>query len=56
MSVSEMKKYIGKTAHVIVGGLDRWGTVTRITDDKKFKGTWGPETVDPKHDYISFSD
>ena len=56
MSTKKMKSYIGKTAHVIVGSVDRWGTITAVTEDKKFKGTWGPELVDPNHDYISLDD
>lgn len=49
-------KYIGKTVHVIIGDLDRWGTVTEIDSRGLIHGTWGPELVDPAHDYISLTD
>ena len=49
-------KYIGRTAHVIVGGLDRWGKITDIDSTGLVYGTWGPEVINPKKDYINLED
>ncbi len=56
MPKSNKDKYIGKTAHIIAGGLDRWGTITKIDSEGLIYGTWGSEAINPKHDYISLED
>ena len=50
------KAYVGKRVHVIIDGIDTWGTVKRIDDLGQFHGTWGGLAAIYGIDYISMED